>query len=294
MNLRSLQRKMTILAMILFINGCASKAWIIQRDQNGGVIGYKDFRSSEAADNAIRDLIPCSNFKMISDELHTSQSTSFVPIPTSQTTNGTAYNNYGESVNYQATSNGTQYVPMMTNNSYRTFTYKCEASNAPFTAKLEQTLYQNNDSTLKPKIGTLNIQQVLLQCDAGKKAREVLRAAFDTEQAKLIKEEKEIKKMQTSLSQNGKSYSSIQKEQMQIEIEARINTAKRTKKEKQDFIQELENEVKTPILAQIKLTVDELALKERYTLIQQSEEGSSDDLTEKIIERINNKSIRSN
>lgn len=300
MNFRSLQKIMIILALILLITGCASKAWVIQRGQNGGVIGYKGFRSSEAADNAIRDLIPCTNFKMISDELHTSQSTGLMPVPTSQSTSGTAYNNYGQSVNYQGTSTGTQYMPMVIDNSYRTFSYICETSNRPDRDSLmvesnDKTLYQslgsqNSDYIIKPKIGTLSVQKVLIQCEAGRKAKELLRTTFDREQAKMIKEEKEIKQLQKKLKENEMSYSENVKEEKQIEIEIRIKHAQNTTKQKQEFIQELENELKAPILALIKSTVDELAPKNGYTLITESDDGSSNDITEEVILKVNEKS----
>lgn len=289
----SFQRAVTTFAVMAFVSGCASKAWVIQRDPNGGIIGYKGFSTSEAADKAIKELIPCSNFKMINDELHTSQFTGFMPVQSSQTTNGTAFNNYGNSLNYQATTTGTQYVPVTVDNSFRTFTYSCEffeiSQNVSSKYEDERILYQNVEPA-EPKAGTLNLQKVLLQCDAGKRGRKLLKTTFDIEQAKLKKEGEEIKKLEYNLKKNERIYSDTVKQEKSLEIEARINAIKISTGQKQKLIEDLELGIKTSILALIKSTVDEIGLQKGYTLIQESEEASADDISEEVIKKVNEKS----
>ena len=118
-------RILLLFTMFFLITSCGS-AWVIQRNASGGAIGYKGYRSSESASEAIKELIPCTSWRMVSDELAAAQRTVIVPMQNSQTTNGSIYSNFGQSANYQQTSYGTQYMPMTIDASFRIFTYTCE------------------------------------------------------------------------------------------------------------------------------------------------------------------------
>lgn len=116
--------KILLINSLFLLSGCGT-AWVIYQDQHGGEIGYKKYRSPENASEAIKKLIPCPNWTRVSDRLQLSEKAVVVPMSNDQTTYGTARDNYGNSINYQQNTYGTQYVPMVVDNSYRIFTYRC-------------------------------------------------------------------------------------------------------------------------------------------------------------------------
>lgn len=174
-------KSVLFLATLLFLTSCGT-AWVIQRNSYGGAIGYKGYRSAESASEAIKELIPCTYWKIVSDDLASSQRAVIIPMARSQTTDGTLYNGLGQSANYRQTTYGTDYVPMIIDNSYRIFTYTCEERNA-ITNAVESSpnnsigrtlLYQSSDINIPTKFGYLNLQKVLAACGSDDKKNDNL------------------------------------------------------------------------------------------------------------------------
>jgi hypothetical protein len=113
-----------IFCFLILLNGCGS-AWVVDRDQMGGSIGYKGYSSSDAASAAVTKLIPCTRYEAVSDRLMDGgTTTSYIPIQTTNYSSGTVYGSYG-SANYNGQQTQTNYVPYQTQNLWRLFTYRC-------------------------------------------------------------------------------------------------------------------------------------------------------------------------
>ncbi len=116
--------KKAILSSFLFLQGCGT-AWVVERNADGGVIGYRGYQSSESAEKAIADLIPCKDYRGISDKLvDGGTSTYYVPMVSSEGFSGTGMSSNG-SFYYSGQQTKTQYVPVETKNFWRAFTYTC-------------------------------------------------------------------------------------------------------------------------------------------------------------------------
>lgn len=125
--------KWTMLISLLFLNGCGT-AWVKSQYQDGGVIGYRGFNSNEGASAAIRNLINCGNYEMVSDELKSSefQYSTITPVTTNSQFNGSVNNAYGSQIgSYSAENTQTTYVPTTGVGTafWREFTYHCTSSN---------------------------------------------------------------------------------------------------------------------------------------------------------------------
>lgn len=176
------QSSLLVFIITLFLNGCGS-AWIIQQDENGGMIGYKRYSSSEDAAEAIKKLIHCLNWKQLSDEIVSGQSMTYMPIANNQAISGTVTNSYGSTTSYQGTISGTEYMPMMIDRSYRVFTYSCggqttvssnktELNSTPLPIMDSLLLYENNDIPMK--FATIDLSRVISECDEQRKNKDKL------------------------------------------------------------------------------------------------------------------------
>ncbi len=289
--MRNLKNCILFAFLTAFMWGCGGTSWVIRRDKAGGVIGYRNYGSSEDATEAINKLIHCRNYSVVSDELQTSQSTVVMPMQTSQATNGNAYNNWGTTVNYQQTTHGTQYVPMTVNNNYRTLIYRCEdATKSQIAGSAEgQFLFQNPDSSLAPRLATVNMPKVIRSSKFGMSAKRQLDQVFNAEKVKLESEEQVLKQMLSDFQEHKSDFTSAEKSEKQADFKVRVERYQANVKSKQEMIQKLEKELSTPIIQGIMDTIKDIAVKKGYTLVRDSDGGSSDDLTDEVIEQYNKK-----
>lgn len=119
-----------LLSLNFVLSACASKAWIVSRRQDGGVIGY--INRGDDVQEMVRGLIHCPNYETVSDDLRSQQSKGTFLLPGTETTNtyGTLSGNYGGSYSYMGQSSTSTMTPVnYTRTDYwREFTYRCGAS----------------------------------------------------------------------------------------------------------------------------------------------------------------------
>lgn len=126
--------KTAILMVIsLFLMACQSmEVWTVERSENGGVVGYRNYEESEKGRQKLRSAIHCQDFKIVNDRLvNGGTRTAYMPM---QSTNYATVNSYGNvgGYNYSGTSYGTStqtnYVPYQYNVTWREATYVCGQS----------------------------------------------------------------------------------------------------------------------------------------------------------------------
>jgi len=132
-------KKILLLSLNLFLFSCGT-VWIVERNQDSGIIGYKGYSSSESANKAIRSLIHCSSYNFVYDKLvDGGSSTVYVPVQSTNYSNGSIYGS-GVYANYNGTQTQTNYVPQQVSNVWREFKYTCSESS-------RQTASESNYST---------------------------------------------------------------------------------------------------------------------------------------------------
>lgn len=126
--------------------GCGT-AWVVERNQNSGIIGYKGYSSSESATKAITSLIHCKSYNFVSDKLiDGGTTTTYIPVQSTNNLNGSGYTNSG-AFYYSGQQTQTNYVPQQVKNFWRAFTYTCnEQEREPASASISISTVNNVQS----------------------------------------------------------------------------------------------------------------------------------------------------
>lgn len=114
-------------------------------------------------------------------------------------------------------------------------------------------------SAFAMKIGKVDIQKVLVTVDQGKKVRDQLKKEFDVKQAEIRKEEDKIRKQQEEFEKKSAVMNDKAKGQKQKEIQEGIMALQQKSMDYQKSIQDMENNLKRPILENIKKIVEDVS-----------------------------------
>jgi outer membrane protein len=142
------------------------------------------------------------------------------------------------------------------------------------------------------KVGIMNVQKIIVQCDAGKEAK----ARFDDKmkelQTSFKKEEEDLKEMQAEIKKKSSAWSEEKKaekvrefQKSGRELQAKTEDARFEMKQLQD--KELE-----PILKALEKVVDKFGKDNEYTAILDSKNGviyfdESIDISDTIVKKLN-------
>ncbi|GAB4013670.1 MAG: OmpH family outer membrane protein [Bdellovibrio sp.] len=116
-----------------------------------------------------------------------------------------------------------------------------------------------SNSALAMKIGKVDVQKVLVTVEQGKKVRDQLKKEFDSKQAEIRKEEDKIRKQQEEFEKKSAVMNDKAKGQKQKEIQDGIMALQQKSMDYQKSIQEMENNLKRPILENIKKIVEDVS-----------------------------------
>lgn len=119
-----------LLAVSFSFFGC-SHAWIVRRDTQGGVIGYRGYDDAQEANQAISSLVHCPyGYVGVSDDMRSApyQYTTYETVRTYGTRN--TYSHYGRPGKSYTDSYTTQIPVTKTGTSYwREFSFRCKGVN---------------------------------------------------------------------------------------------------------------------------------------------------------------------
>lgn len=108
-------------------------------------------------------------------------------------------------------------------------------------------------------LGKVDVQKVLISVDQGKKVRDQLKKEFDTKQNEIKKEEDKIRKMQKDFEKQSAVMNDKARGKKQKEIQDQIMGLQQKSMDYQKTIQDMENNLKRPILENIKKIVEEVS-----------------------------------
>lgn len=144
-------------------------------------------------------------------------------------------------------------------------------------------------------IGKVDIQKVLVSIKEGQSVRDQLKKVFDEKQKLLKGDEEKIKKLQEEYEKKALVMNADAKGKKEKEIQGKIMEIQQKQAQYQGEIQEMENNLKKPILEKLKVVVDEVS---KATNVEMTFEAATapviyakeeKDLTDEVIAAYNKK-----
>lgn len=143
------------------------------------------------------------------------------------------------------------------------------------------------------KIGYMDLNKALNECDRGKEAIKILEEMVKTKQAIIDKKGDEIKKLEEELSKQTSILTQESIKKKQEEYEKLKKEYNRMVKDSQEEVQKKQAELMQAILSDLRETIKKIGEEEDYTAILEIAEGGilympdKLDLTDKVIKRFN-------
>ena len=144
-------------------------------------------------------------------------------------------------------------------------------------------------------IGKVDVQKVLITVNQGVAVRDQLKKSFEDKQKVLKKDEDEIKKLQEDFAKKAAVINEKEKAKKEREIQEKIMGIQQKTATFQKEIQDLEQNLKTPILERVKTVVDEVSKSAGVDFVYESATApilyskSEKDLTDDVVKLYNKK-----
>ena len=143
------------------------------------------------------------------------------------------------------------------------------------------------------KIGVIDVQRVVAESAAGKRAGERLQAQLKKAEADTLKERQDLERMRNDLDKKGPLLKEEERRNMELDFQKRSVNLQRTMGDLQQEIQLKEREMMQDILKDVEGVVNDIGKAEKFTLILSRsqllyvEQGI--DITSKVIETFNSR-----
>lgn len=139
------------------------------------------------------------------------------------------------------------------------------------------------------KIGFVDIQKAIQETSAGKSAKGQLESEFNKRKKELETKESDLQKMNEDLEKRAMVLSDDVRAQKQTELQQEIMKYRELVSRSQMEIQQKERDLTMPILEGLRDIIEEIAKKDKYTMIMERSEqnvlwaSSEIDLTDRVI-----------
>ena len=141
------------------------------------------------------------------------------------------------------------------------------------------------------KIGYIDIQKVIADSQAGKRARDRFQAQVKKAEGDILKERQDIERLKADLDKKGPLLKDEERRNIEIDLQKRSVNLQRSMSDHQQELQVKNNEMMSEILKELEKIVNEVGKAEKFTLIlERSQILYSDqgiDITSKVIETYN-------
>ncbi|HKY09943.1 MAG TPA: OmpH family outer membrane protein [Candidatus Binatia bacterium] len=141
------------------------------------------------------------------------------------------------------------------------------------------------------KIGYIDIQRVISESQAGKRARDRFQAQVKKAEADILKERQDIERLKSDLDKKGPLLKDEERRNLEADLQRRSVHLQRSMSDHQQDLQVKNNEMMSDILKELEKIVNEVGKAEKFTLIlERSQILYSDqgiDITSKVIETYN-------
>lgn len=143
------------------------------------------------------------------------------------------------------------------------------------------------------RIGYIDIQKVIAESQAGKRARDRFQAQVKKAEADIVKERQEIERLKMDLDKKGPLLKDEERRNIESDLQKRSVNLQRSMSDHQQDLQAKNNEMMSDILKELEKIVNEVGKAEKFTLIlERSQILYSDqgiDITSKVIETYNSR-----
>jgi len=143
------------------------------------------------------------------------------------------------------------------------------------------------------KIGFIDIQRIVAESQAGKKAKDRFQAQVKKAETDILKERHDLEKLKTDLDKKGPLLKEEERRNIEADFQRRSVSLQRSMSDQQQELQRKNSEMMSEILKDLEQVVTEVGKTEKFTLIlERSQILYSDqavDITNKVIEVYNNR-----
>jgi outer membrane protein len=143
------------------------------------------------------------------------------------------------------------------------------------------------------KIGYVDIQRVIAESQAGKRAKERFQAQIKKAESDVQRERSELERMRADLDKKGALLKDEERRNLEADFQKRSVNLQRTMGDYQQDLRNKENEMMADILKELEGVVSDLGKSEKFTVILErsqilySDPGS--DITTRVIEAYNSR-----
>jgi outer membrane protein len=143
------------------------------------------------------------------------------------------------------------------------------------------------------RIGYVDLQRALNECDAGKKAKEEFKRQVDRLQGDLEKQKQQLESLKEQLEKKALVMKEEERRNLENDYRKRLRDFERSYKDSQGELQMKDNELTGDILRELQKVIQAYGQREGYTLILENSSAtvlysSQDaDLTDRVIEQFN-------
>jgi outer membrane protein len=143
------------------------------------------------------------------------------------------------------------------------------------------------------KIGFIDIQRVLAESQAGKKASDRFQAQVKKAEAEIQKERQDLEKIRTDLDKKGPLLKEEERRNLEADFQRRSVNLQRNMADQQQELQRKRSEMMSEILKELEKVVNEVGKAEKFTLIMERSQilysDQAVDITNKVIETYNHR-----
>ena len=143
------------------------------------------------------------------------------------------------------------------------------------------------------KIGFIDIQRVIAESQAGKRAKDLFLAQVKKAEADLQKERQDLERLRNDIDKKGPLLKEEERRNMEGDLQKRSVNLQRTQGDYQQDLRQKENQMMSDILKELEVIVNEVGKTDKFTLIlERSQILYSDqgiDITNRVIETFNSR-----
>ena len=143
------------------------------------------------------------------------------------------------------------------------------------------------------KIGFIDIQRVVSESQAGKRAKDRFQAQVKKAESDIVKERQELDRIKNDLDKKGPLLKDEERRNLEADLQKRSVSLQRSMSDYQQDLQQKNNQMMSDILKELEQIVNEVGKAEKFTLIlERSQILYSDqgiDITSKVIETYNSR-----
>lgn len=143
------------------------------------------------------------------------------------------------------------------------------------------------------KIGVIDVQRVVAESAAGKRAGENLKAQVKKAEADTLKERQDLERLRNDLDKKGPLLKEEERRSLEMDFQKRSVNLQRTMGDLQQEIQVKEREMMQSILKDLEVVVSDLGKAEKFTMILARQQllfvDQGVDITNRVIEAFNSR-----